>query len=123
MDGPMDEQTPSFTDAKDASRKDDFFKSLQFLIKPELDHDSVQNKGKLRNNKADRHKSRAPSLQRQTDRQTDRPTNRRTEWLIESRACDKLDILVCSLILDVVELSRFITLDVRGDYDNFVLQD
>ena len=27
-------------------------------------------------NKADRHKSRAPSLQRQTDRQTDRPTDR-----------------------------------------------
>ena len=35
-------------------------------------------------NKANRHKSRAPSLQRQTDRQTDR----RTEWFIESRARD-----------------------------------
>ena len=35
-------------------------------------------------NKADRHKSRAPSLQLQTptDRQSDRPTNRPTEWLM-----------------------------------------
>jgi len=37
-----------------------------------------------RENKANRHKSRAPSIQRQTDR----PTDRRTEWLIESRARD-----------------------------------
>ena len=35
-------------------------------------------------NKADRHKSRAPSNQFPTDRQTDRPT----EWLIKSRARD-----------------------------------
>ena len=43
-------------------------------------------------NKADRHKLRAPSIQRRTDRQTDRPTDRLTdqptEWLIESRARD-----------------------------------
>ena len=43
-------------------------------------------------NKADRHKARAPSIQRRTDRPTDRPTNRQTdqptEWLIESRARD-----------------------------------
>ena len=39
-------------------------------------------------NKADRHKSRAPSLQRQTDRPTHRPTDRRTERLVESRARD-----------------------------------
>ena len=37
-------------------------------------------------NKADRHKSRAPSLQQRTDRSTDRQTDRPTEWLIESRA-------------------------------------
>ena len=43
-------------------------------------------------NKANRHKSRAPSIQRRTDRPTDRPTkrqtNRQTEWLIESRERD-----------------------------------
>ena len=39
-------------------------------------------------NKADRHKSRAPSLQRWTDRPTDRQTDRPTEWLIESHARD-----------------------------------
>ena len=39
-------------------------------------------------NKADRHKSGAPSIQRQTDQQTNRQTNRRTEWLIESHARD-----------------------------------
>ena len=39
-------------------------------------------------NKANRHKSRAPSLQRQTDQTTDRQTDRPTEWLIESRARD-----------------------------------
>ena len=37
---------------------------------------------------ANRHKSRAPSLQRQTDRPTDKQTDRLTEWLIESRARD-----------------------------------
>ena len=37
-------------------------------------------------NKADRHKSRAPSLQRQTNRQTNRQTDQCTEWLIELRA-------------------------------------
>ena len=35
-------------------------------------------------NKADRHKTRAPIVQRRTDRLTDRPTER----LIESRARD-----------------------------------
>ena len=48
---------------------------------------------KPKKNKADRHKSRAPSLQRQTDRptdrQTDRQTDRPTEWPIESRARDQ----------------------------------
>ena len=43
-------------------------------------------------NKADRHKWRAPSIQRRTNRptnrQTDRPTYRPTEWLIESHARD-----------------------------------
>ena len=43
-------------------------------------------------NKANRHKSRAASLQRQTDRPTDRQTDQQTdqptEWLIESRARD-----------------------------------
>ena len=34
---------------------------------------------KQKRNKANRHKSRAPSLQRQTDRQTDRPTDRPTD--------------------------------------------
>ena len=39
-------------------------------------------------NMANRHKSRAPSLQQQTDRPTDKQTDRLTEWLIESRARD-----------------------------------
>ena len=39
-------------------------------------------------NKADRHKLRAPSYQRPTDRPTDQPTDRPTKQLIELRARD-----------------------------------
>ena len=60
--------------------------TIAFDIRP--DHTFFQSNC----NKADRHKSRAPSLQRQTDRQTDRPTDlptdRPTRRLIESRARD-----------------------------------
>ena len=45
-------------------------------------------KGGVEHNKADCHKSRAPSLQQQTDRPTDKQTERLTEWLIESLALD-----------------------------------
>ena len=41
-------------------------------------------------NKADRHKSRAPSLQRRTDRQTDRPTDRPTDRMAYRVACTRL---------------------------------
>ena len=49
----------------------------------------VRGVGQVESNKADRHKSRAPSIQRRTDRQTDRQTDRLTEWLIDSRARDQ----------------------------------
>ena len=43
---------------------------------------------KKNSNKADRHKSRAPSIQRRTNRPTDQQTDQPTERLIESHARD-----------------------------------
>ena len=43
-------------------------------------------------NKADRHKSRAPSLQRRTDRPTDRPTDR----VAYRVACTRLKMISCN---------------------------
>ena len=52
-------------------------------------------------NKANRNKSRALSLQRQTDqstnRQTNQQTNQRTEWLIESHATKNIIIFASNL--------------------------
>ena len=65
-------------------------------------------------NKADRHKSRAPSLQRRTDRQTDRQTNRQTDRLNDRAtyrvACTRLKIGFFSDKFSISLSQRFLQL-------------
>ena len=56
-------------------------------------------------NKADRHKSRAPSLQRQTDQPTDRQTDRPTDRVVYRVACTRLKIKCCRISKKMKTLS------------------